>query len=501
MRTKLLYILSLLMLPLSAWADGVEIGGIHYILDEETKTASVTYTGESFESNYAGDIVIPASVTYDKKPYAVTSIGQYAFYNCDYMTSVSIPNSVTSIEACAFDGCSGLTSVTIPNSVTDIKSWAFSRCTNLVSITIPNSVERIGSRTFENCWSLTSINIPASVESIDDWTFMDCHSLESITVDAGNTVYDSRESCNAIIETENNKLIAGCKNSFIPNTVTWIYEAAFYACDGLTSITIPNSVATIGPVAFHGCDGLTSIYIPASVTGIGDYAFSDCANLASITVDAENIVYDSREGCNAIIETASNKLITGCKNSFIPNTVTTIGYNAFSNCRGLESITIPNSVTTIEEWAFNGCYEMTSINLPNSLTTIENSAFWGCDGVTTLVIPASVESIGDYAFYFCTALKDIYALRTSPLDYNTGEDIFGGFDTSTCNLHVISGCAEIYSVYTEWNKFNIVDDIPTGITDAQLSTFNSQLIYDLQGRRVRNAQKGIYIQDGKKLMR
>ena len=376
MRTKLLYILLLLMLPLGAWADGVEIGGIHYILDEETKTASVTYTGESFESNYAGDIVIPASVTYDKKPYAVTSIGQYAFYNCDYMTSI-----------------------TIPNSVTDIKSWAFSRCTNLVSITIPNSVERIGSRTFENCWSLTSINIPASVESIDDWTFMDCHSLESITVDAGNTVYDSRENCNAIIETENNKLIAGCKNSFIPNTVT------------------------------------------------------------------------------------------------------TIGYNAFSNCRGLESITIPNSVTTIEEWAFNGCYEMTSINLPNSLTTIENSAFWGCDGVTTLVIPASVESIGDYAFYFCTGLKDIYALRTSPLDYNTGEDIFGGFDTSTCNLHVISGCAEIYSVYTEWNKFNIVDDIPTGITDAQLSTFNSQLIYDLQGHRVRNAQKGIYIQDGKKLMR
>ena len=399
MRTKLLYILSLLMLPLGAWADGVEIGGIHYILDEETKTVSVTYTGESFESNYAGDIVIPPSVTYDKKPYAVTSIGQYAFYNCDYMTSVSIPNSVTSIEACAFDGCSGLTSVTIPNSVTDIKSWAFSRCTNLVSITIPNSVERIGSRTFENCWSLTSINIPASVESIDDWTFMDCHSLESITVDAGNTVYDSREDCNAIIETENNRLIAGCKNSFIPNTVT------------------------------------------------------------------------------------------------------TIGYNAFSNCRGLESITIPNSVTTIEEWAFNGCYEMTSINLPNSLTTIENSAFWGCDGVTDLVIPASVESIGDNAFYFCTGLKDIYALRTSPLDYNTGEDIFGGFDTSTCNLHVISGCAEIYSVYTEWNKFNIVDDIPTGITDAQLSTFNSQLIYDLQGRRVRNAQKGIYIQDGKKLMR
>ena len=194
-------------------------------------------------------------------PNSVTSIGDWAFGDCSGLTSITIPNGVTSIGGGAFNGCSGLTLITIPNSVTSIGKYAFYGCSGLILITIPNSVTSIGGSAFSDCSGLTSITIPNSVTSIGYGAFSYCIGLTSITVENGNTRYDSRNNCNAIIEAATNTLIAGCQNTTIPNSVTSIGEYAFYGCSGLTSITIPNGVTSIGDWAFGFCSGLQKITV------------------------------------------------------------------------------------------------------------------------------------------------------------------------------------------------------------------------------------------------
>ena len=319
-----------------------------------------------------------------------------------------------------FGGCRTLSEVRLPNTVTSIDEYAFYECNSLGTVTIPNKVEYIS-------------NIAFSYIS----------ALSVIKVDEGNRVYDSRNNCNAIINTASNELYIGCKNTTIPNNVTSIGEQAFRGCTGLKSITIPNSVTSIGErafcnctglasitipnsvtsiayMAFYGCSSLTSVTIPNSVTDIGDNAFNGCSSLTSVTipnsvtsigeafsgcsgltsikVESGNQMYDSRNNCNAIIETSSNTLIAGCKNTIIPNSVTSIGDNAFDGCSGLTSVTIPSSVTSIGSSAFSECSGLTSITIPSSVTSIGNHAFYQCTGLTTITIPNSVTSIGNYAF-------------------------------------------------------------------------------------------------------
>ena len=256
------------------------VDGITYEFITEAKHATVI---KSESGSYRGNIVIPETVEYNGAVYSITAIGSHAFSHCRGLTSVTIPNSVTTIGERAFFLCDGLTSITIGNSVTTIGNGAFSRCSGLTSI----------------------------------------------VVESGNTNYDSREGCNAIIETATNTLITGCKNTVIPGSVTAIGWAAFSGCSGLTSITIPNSVTEIEGWAFCDCHSLTSITIPNSVTTITTDAFDGCTGLTSIVVESGNSSYDSREGCNAIIRTNTNTLIVGCKNTVIPNSVTTIGNRAF----------------------------------------------------------------------------------------------------------------------------------------------------------------------------
>ena len=409
-------------------------------------------------------------------PNSVTSIGDGAFSYCSGLTSVTIPNSVTYIGEYAFVGCSGLTSLTIPNSVTYIGEQAFGGCSGLTNLTIPNSVTYIGEYAFVGCSGLTSLTIPNSVTEIGYAAFSDCSGLTRIIVESGNSKYDSRNNCNAIIETATNTLVNGCMATVIPNSVTYIGEYAFGGCSGLTNLTIPNSVTSIGNEAFYACNGLTNVTIPNSVTEIGKYAFwycsgltsvnignsvteigelafSGCSGLALITVESGNTIFDSRNNCNAIIKTASNTLIVGCKATVIPNSVTSIGNHAFSGCSGLTSVTIPNSVTSVGECAFNGCSaldtlnfnavncanfrissfanlnistinigddvqsipayfaycfkNLTSITIPNSVTSIGNCAFSGCSGLASVTIPNSVTSIGEYAFQNCSGLTSI----------------------------------------------------------------------------------------------
>ena len=338
-------------------------------------------------------------------PGSVTSIGESAFIYCSSLTSVAIPDSVTSIGYCAFDECSSLASVTIPDSVTSIGGHAFSCCSSLVSVVIHNGVTSIGPSAFSACTSLTSIVIPGSATSINHDAFSGCVSLESITVDKANPKYDSRDGCNAIIETASNELLLGCAGTVIPGSVTSIGDYAFEHCSSLASVVIPDSVASIGYMAFSHCSSIESIAIPANVAIIKACAFYNCSSLRSMTVDKANPKYDSRDGCNAIIETASNELLLGCAGTLIPGSVTSIGDYAFSGCSSLASVTIPDSVTSISGCAFEGCSSLASIVIPDSVTYIDSYAFACCTSLASIVIPDSVTYIGSYAFAGCTSLK------------------------------------------------------------------------------------------------
>ena len=409
MKTKISTTLAAVLLSLNlSWADGTDIDGICYRLDGSKMTASVTYTSWfPFSGNsYAGSITIPASVTYDGKTYSVRSIGRDAFYGCTGLASIDIPASVTAIGENAFYGCTGLVSIDLPASITLINRAAFYGCTGLASISIPASVTVIGDAVFRGCTSLVSIDLPAS-------------------------------------------------------------------------ITLINSAA------FEDCTSLTSISIPASVTSIGELAFGRCTSLTSIRVDAGNTVYDSREGCNAIIETSSNKLVVGCKTTVIPISVTFIDSGAFYCCTGLTRIDIPASVTGIGDIAFSGCTGLKSIDLP-----------------------ASVTEIGKLAFSGCTGLRIFTARRTDPEGYHCHKEAFLNSFTYIATLHVPAGCKELYMSCSPWNEFGTIIDDVTGISRNIVNTSdtpdgNPAFLgnFNLKGLRTSVPLRGVYIKDGRKLMK
>ena len=393
--------------------------------------------------------------------YPVTSIGDYAFYYCDSLTSITIPDSVTSIGDSAFQSCDSLASITIPDSVTSIGDDAFYSCNSLTSTTvdvnnafyssdeygvlftrdkttliqypigntrtsytIPASVTSIGYTAFQSCDSLTSITIPDSVTSIGYTAFQSCDSLASITIpDSVTSIGDSAfRYCDSLtsvtipdsVTSIGDSAFCYCESLTsitIPDSVTSIGEEAFSYCESLTSITFPDSVTSIGDYAFYYCKSLTSITIPDRVTSIGDYAFRDCDSLTSITVDVNNAFYGNDE-YGALFTKDKTMLIQypigNTRTSYtIPDSVTSIGDYAFFSCDSLTSITIPGSVTSIGASAFYGCSYLASITIPDSVTSIAYSAFYGCNSLTSITIPDSVTSIGKEAFNRCTALTAI----------------------------------------------------------------------------------------------
>ena len=302
-------------------------------------------------------------------PDSVTSIGDYAFSECNSLKSINIPDSVTRIGYSAFKSCGCLTSINIPPSLTTIENGTFLGCHSLRNINIPDTITRIGRSAFEDCNSLTSINIPPSLTTIEDGTFLCCHSLRNIN---------------------------------IPDTVTSIEDYAFSECNSLKNINIPNGVTRIGDSAFFNCNSLISITIPSSVIAIGMNPFGGCH--ADLKNESKALIYEH----NVLFNKDKTTIISyraKDANYVIPDSVTGIGDGAFLECNSLTSIIIPDSVTSIGWLAFAYCNFLTSINIPDSVTTIGNSAFYGCKSLTSINIPDSVTSIEYCAFEECDSLS------------------------------------------------------------------------------------------------
>lgn len=391
---------------------------------------------------------------------SVTSISDYVFYGCSGLMSVNIPNSVTSIGDYAFSSCSGLTSVIIPNSVNSIGGYAFTGCSGLMSVTIGNSVASIGEYAFYRCSSLTSVNIPNSVTTIGSLAFSVCSGLTSIVVDSGNSTYDSRNNCNAIIETASNTLIAGCKNTTIPNSVTSIGISAFNMCSGLTSLTIPESVTSIGGYAFSGCSSLTSVTIGNSVASIGESAFNGTPwynNQPDGLIYAGLVAYKYK---GTVPEGTSVSIREG-----------TLGItpSAFSGCSGMTSVTIPNSVTSIGNYAFYGCTGLKSVVIPNSVTQMEYGTFSGCSGLTTAILPNAIKKIGSTTFYNCTNLKNVVIPNSvNKIDHEAFRNC-----TELTSINIPDSVKEIdYWVFTGCSKLSSID-IPNSVISIGDEAFGS----------------------------
>lgn len=407
---KLLVLATIVCHNISAYDFTVD--GIHYtILSKEKHTCEVSEDGTRYyskPSSYKGDIVIPSTVFYNNKNYTVTTIGNCAFLGATQVTSVSIPNTVDSIAE---------------------RSFSYSGIKNLI---ISSNIKVIAEQAFEFCSSLQSIDVSTGYFTIGKHAFFGCFNLSSIKVDIGNKAYDSRNNCNAIIESSTNKLILGCKNTIIPNDVETIGYGAFAYCTGLTSINIPNSVTSIESTAFSGCKNLKTLLIPRSVKSIGGYCpFFECTSLDQIVVDKENPYFDSRDNCNAILETATNELVLGCKSTIIPQTTNKIG-----------------------DWAFGGCTGLTEIVIPYGVKEIGSSSFNCMDNLAKVTIPASVTTIGDCAFESNQNMESIYNYSTIP------QEISYKFCRDTrVTIHVPKGYKDIYTKTSYWHLFEIVDDL------------------------------------------
>ena len=514
--------------------------------------------------DYSGDIFIHEFVEYEGITYSVTSIGDYAFYYCHDLTSVNIPNGVTSIGEHVFYGCSDLTSVTIPNSVTSIGDWSFYNCEKLTSANIPNSVTSIGESAFFRCTSLPVIdNIRYAgtylVEATDKT--LSTYTIKAGTRFIGQSAFSECSALNSVIIP--NSVISIKKNAFyrcsalasvtIGNNVTSIGDNSFESCTRLKSITIPNNVTRIGVAAFWQCREMTYVIIGNSMTTIGDYAFYDCINLKKVFNESrlhitkgsiaygyvgynadiifnntkpelvDNYIFGSNEDEYALFaylgtETtlilpdkyknqnykiedyafSSNNTLSSV---VIPNSVTSIGNYAFYGCKYLTSVSIGNSVASIGSYAFSGC-GLTSLTLPNSVINISDRAFSFCYELISIVIGNSVEKIGQSAFYGCKKILDVYCYAKNLPDTDIGA--FGGSSVANATLHVPTSSIENYTETEPWSNFGKIvalTEEETGIEELRGENEKQETnVYDLSGRRMQNAKKGIYIQKGKKVI-
>ncbi len=443
----------------------------------EDGTLTISGTGEMYHDYWGGSNKAPWRSYSDSiyrlviKP-GVTDIGQYAFYECSNLKTLSIPDSVTSIAESAFSYCSNLMTLSIPDSVTHIGKFAFEYCSSLSSVVIPDGVEKIYDAAFSHCDSLKKVTLPTSVTTLGLSVFSGCTSLVSAGPIGGGYDFEfgwiDAIPSNAFYGSE-------LKYILIPNGTTKIGTDAFAYCENLEKVVIPasvnmlgnhvydghNQLITAGPIgggynieygwidaipdhAFDHCSKLKEIQISGSISSIGAYAFNFCSSLENLIIpdSVREIGDDAFNNCNAILEL------------IIPNNVYKIGGKAFSQCNRLSKMIIPNNVTQIGLEIFYGCDNLEHVSLSNQLTSIQGT-FAKCTNLSSVSIPSSVKEIGYMTFYDCSKLSDIY--------YSGSEAQWKGIEFSSDCKTALSNVAIHYN--SEWD---IIKD-PTDITQNDIT--------------------------------
>ncbi len=374
-----------------ASAEGVEIDGLKYNLDAAGRTATVTWGGKCYcvGDTYKGEVVIPKTVTYDGVEYAVTTIGEHAFMSSRGLTGVTIPESVTEIEKSAFAGCPDLTTITFSGKP---------------------AISRIGGKAFLFCKSLEKIEIPASVESIGAYAFEICENLKEV------------------------EWAEGSKLTTIEDYV--------FCRTGLSSVSMPSSATAINAVAFCTTPNMKEVFLPAQVTAISEQnPFCYNSQVTTMRVADGNKVYDSRKGCNAIIETATNTLVAGCKETVIPASVTAIGRSAFNHCTELTDAALPATIRSIGKYAYMACTGLKSFYFPSTMKVMADSVFWKVEKLDSIVTMAQ---------------------RPFVIDESDFEQSI--YDNST--LYVPAGTASLYKSAAVWSKFRNIVELDKFVIDG-----------------------------------
>ena len=440
------------------------------------------------------EIVIPDSVTY---------IGENAFSDCDHLQQVTLPSRLQHLPANLFESCGALEQIHLPKGIKSIGEGCFAACTNLKTIVLPEGLEQIASRAFAFCESLVDIHLPASVQEIGEEAFYSCLSLQRIALPEGlkYVPVDCFGLCQCLEQVDipasvqmveqgafdltpykrrgiqyAHDLLVGIGRVDTPDGVLTIREGTRVVCDTafsdydhtLRRIICPSSLRQIGRDAFRDsanleevvlneglecidggafaeCKRLKRIYIPSTVRRIESNPFSCCDMLEEIIVSPDNPYFDSRGNCHAIIESASHRLITACKTTYIPDTVQEIGVAAFASIATLERVTLPDSVKRIEWNAFKYCENLREVIFPKDLAYVGEDAFhhtpwlnnqpkgmvrmgkvlylyknFNTDNIEPdCIIPEGIEAITPYAFYYLAGPMRVF-LPKSLKSYTPG---------------------------------------------------------------------------------
>ena len=387
------------------------------------------YNVRACDVNTTGTVTVPEVA----KGFRVTTVGGYAFYKCSGLTQINLPETIKSIVYCAFQGCSGLTSFVIPSSVTSLS----------------------GNHQWNGCTGLTSIHIPANVTSMGNHTFANCPNILEVTVDENNPVYESPAGSHAIINKSKKSIVQGFKNTVIPEGITYIESAAFVGNE------------------------YNDIVLPKSFNGFYWDAFEYNA-VRSITVAEGNTHFDSRNNCNALMETATDKLVKGCANTVIPSETKIIGEWAFAyaydsnDYPSLKTVVLPEGLTKIGNWAFGYCKDLEEVTIPSTVTEIMYNAFVGSDNMKKLV----------------SYIQEPFAL---------GEYAFDVWQNKIITLYVPRGTKSLYESTEGWKEFqNIVEMDMNPVEDGDNIDFGTDMNEgdDLNGNVIGDIYYNINTGDG-----
>lgn len=450
-----------------------QTGDLCYLLDSSNKTATVTSqnTKSPYWSTEITTADIPESISFNGDNYAVTCIGENAFYECKNLSSVTIPNTITGIKKKAFYTCKALTEISLPGSVEYIEEDAFYLC-GLTSITMSEGLVNIRSEAFQSCHELTSVVIPNSVKSIGTYAFAYCNKLITVTIPANITSLGT----NAFYECKNLKNIVW--NAKKCKDFTTADNAPFKsALTKISSFSFGDEVENIPAYLCAGMTSLKEITIPASVQSIGTDAFDGCTQISK--VDISNIA----AWCGFEF-TTSNMLLQHAE--------------LYVNGVQPKEIDIPDGVTTIAHHSFLGCTKLAKVTTPSSVTEIGQGAFKNGNRLQTIVLGAGIETIADSAFANCPYLITVHAQMEFPpiIDASVFADCG---DLSGVDCYVPTESMAFYRKTAVWKEFNLQDEkTPTARDETSAFRSSSKIIrngqlfilregksYSVQGMEVR----------------